>query len=62
MGSTRMFRWFKCVPDEGFMQVVVHMYRKMSGVFMGTSPVPNIANDFAFWHVFEFLLHIIYSK
>ena len=26
---------------------------------MGTSPAPELANDFAFWHEFEFLTHMV---
>ena len=35
------------------------MYRQTFGVFMGTSPAPELANDFAFWHEYEFLTHMV---
>ena len=30
------------------------MFRQTSGVFIGTSPDPELANNFGFWHEFEF--------
>ena len=47
------------VLDEGFVQFGPHMYRQTSGVFMGTSPAPELANIFAFWHGCEFLSHMV---
>ena len=42
------------------MQFGPHMYRQTSsGVFMGTSPTPELANNFPFWHEYEFLSHMI---
>ena len=41
------------------MQFGPHVYRQTSGVFMGTSPTPELANNFAFWHEYEFLLHTV---
>ena len=41
------------------MQFGPHMYRQPSGVFMGTFPAPELANNFAFWHEYEFLLHVV---
>ena len=35
------------------------MFRQTSGVFMGTSPAPELANNFGFWHEFEFLSHMV---
>ena len=35
------------------------MFRQTSGVFMGTSPAPELANSFVFWHEFEFLSHMV---
>ena len=35
------------------------MYRQTSGVFMGTSPAPELANNFGFRHEFEFLSHMV---
>ena len=35
------------------------MFRQTSGVFMGTSPAPELANNFVFWHEFEFLSHMV---
>ena len=35
------------------------MYRQTSGVFMGTSPAAELANDFAFWHEFECFTHMV---
>ena len=37
------------------------MYRQTSsGVFMGTSsPAPEPANNFGFWHDYEFLSHMV---
>ena len=34
------------------------MYRQTSGVFMETSPVPELANDLVFWHEFEIPSHM----
>ena len=31
------------------------MYKQSSGIFMGTAPAPDLANDFAFMHEFKFL-------
>ena len=50
VGPDTIFRWLKCVLDEGCVQFGPHMYRQTSGVLMGTSPVPELANEFAFWH------------
>ena len=33
--------------------------RQTFGVFMGTSPAPELANNFAFWHEYEFLSHMV---
>ena len=41
------------------MQFGPHMYGQTSAVFMGTSPRPELANDFAFWHEYEYLSHIV---
>ena len=35
------------------------MYRQTSGVFMGTSPAPELANNFTLWHEYEFLSHML---
>ena len=35
------------------------MFKQVSGVFMGTSPAPDLANAFAFFHEYRFLSHII---
>ena len=59
VGPYTIFRWLKCVLNEGCVQFGPHMYRQTSGVFMGTSPAPELANDFAFWHEFEFLTHMV---
>ena len=46
--------------NEGCVQFGPYMYRQTSGVFMGTSPAPEQANDFAFWHEYElFLTHMV---
>ena len=42
--------WYNLAP---------HIFRQTSVVFMGTSPAPELANDFAFWHEFEFLSHMV---
>ena len=52
VGPDTIFRWLKKCVEFG-----PHMYRQTSGVFMGTSPAPELANDFAFWHEYEFLTH-----
>ena len=31
------------------------MYKQASGIFMGTAPAPDLANDIAFMHEFMFL-------
>ena len=57
VGPDTIFRWLKCVLNEGCVQFGPHMYRQTSGVFMGTSQAPELANDFAFSHEYEFLTH-----
>ena len=37
------------------------MYRQTFGVFMGTSPAPELANNFAFWHEYEFCFHMVHE-
>ena len=59
VGPAKIFQWLKFVLDEGFVQFGPHMYRQTSGVFMGTSPAPELANNFAFWHDYEFLSHMV---
>ena len=60
VGPDTIFRWLKCVLNEGCVQCGPHMYRQTSGVFMGTSPAPELANDFAFWHEeYGFLTHMV---
>ena len=48
-----------CTRCEGFVQFGPHMYRQTSGVFMGTPPAPELANNFAFCHEYEFLSHMV---
>ena len=50
VGPDTIFSWLKCVLNEGCVQFGPYMYRQTSGVFMGTSPAAELANDFAFWH------------
>ena len=59
VGLDTIFRWLKCVLNEGCVQFGPHMYRQTSGVVMGTSPAPELGNDFAFWHEYEFLTHMV---
>ena len=59
VGPDTIFRWLKCVLNEGCVQFGPHMYRQTSGVFMGTSPAPGLANGFAFWHEYEFLTRMV---
>ncbi|CAN0173407.1 unnamed protein product, partial [Ascophyllum nodosum] len=59
VGPDTIFRWLKCVLNEGCVQFGPYMYRQTSGVFMGTSPAPELANDFAFWHEYGFLTHMV---
>ena len=49
---------WKFVLDEGFVHFGPRMFRQISGVFkeksecsvfMGTSPPPELANNFGFW-------------
>ena len=35
------------------------MYRQTSGVFVATSPVSELANNFGYWNEFEFLPHVV---
>ena len=49
VGPDKIFRWLKCVLNEGFVQFGPHMYRQTFGVFVCTSQPPELANDFAFW-------------
>ena len=57
LGPAKIFQWLKFVLDEGFVQFGPRMFRQTSGVFTGTSPAPELANNFVFWHEFEFLSH-----
>ena len=59
LGPAKIFQWLKFVLDEGFVQFGPRMFRQTSGVFMGTSPAPELANNFGFWHEFEFLSHMV---
>ena len=59
VGPDTIFTWLKYVINEGCIQFGPHMYRQTSRVFMGTSPAPELANGFAFWHEFEFLTHMV---
>ena len=46
LGPAKIFQWLKFVLDEGFVQFGPRMFRQTSGVFMGTSPAPEHANNF----------------
>ena len=61
LGPAKIFQWLKFVLDEGFVQLGLRMFRQTSsGVFTGTSPAaPELANNFVFWHEFEFLSHMV---
>ena len=55
VGQTILCQWISFVLDEGFVQFGGHTYKQSSGIFMGTAPAPDLANDFAFMHELEFL-------
>ncbi|CAN0253736.1 unnamed protein product, partial [Laminaria digitata] len=55
VGRTKLCEWISFVLDEGFVQFGSYMYKQSSGIFMGTAPAPDLANDFAFMHEFNFL-------
>lgn len=55
----RLFKWTEFVLKEGYVQFGANMYRQSSGIFMGSSPAPDLANYFAFMHEYEFYLEMI---
>lgn len=55
VGPVRLLRWIKFILEEGYVQFGSNMYKQASGIFMGTSPAPDLANDFAFMHELRFL-------
>ena len=59
MGPDKIFRWLNSVLNEGSVQFGPRMYCQTSGVFMSTSPAPELANDFAFWREYEFLSRMV---
>ena len=59
VGRTKLCQWINFVLGEGFVQCGSHVYKQTSGIFMGTAPAPDLANDFASMHVFKFLEVII---
>ena len=48
--------------DEGFVQFWGHMYSQSSGIFLGTAPAPDLANDFAFMQELKFLEEVIIDE
>ena len=59
VGPDEILRWLKCVLNEGCVQFGPHIHRQTSVAFMSTSPAPELANDFRFWHEYEFLSHMV---
>ena len=50
IGRERLFKWIEFVLNEGYVQFGPQMYCQSSGIFMGSSPAPDLANYFAFIH------------
>lgn len=59
IGRERLFKWIEFVLREGYVQFGAHMYRQSSGIFMGSSFAPDLANYFAFMHEYTFYLELI---
>ena len=59
IGHERICKWINFILDEGFTQFGNSMYKQSSGIFMGMSPAPDLANIFAFMHEFDFLKEMI---
>lgn len=54
VGPERISQWIDCILDAGSVQFGNTIYHQSSGIFMGTSPAPDLANIFAFMHEFDF--------
>lgn len=54
-----MNTWIHFILDESQVQFGANMYKQKSGIFMGTSPAPALANYFAYFHEFMFLTQMI---
>ena len=50
VGRAKLREWIKFVIDERFVQFGGVVYKQSPGIFMGTAPAPDLANDFAFMH------------
>ena len=55
VGTAKLCEWINFVLNEGYVQFGSNIYKQSSGIFMGMSPAPDLANDFAFMHEFNFL-------
>ena len=55
VGQAKLCEWANFVLDEGFVHFAGAVYKQSSGIFMGTAPAPDLANDFAFIHELNFL-------
>ena len=52
-------RWVKFVLSEGFLQFGDKVYRQASGIFMGSSFAPDLANYFGFMHEYDFYVEMV---
>ena len=59
LGKDRLFEWIEFALREGYVQFGNFMYRQASGIFMGSSFAPDLANYFGFMHEFEFFVEMI---
>ena len=59
VSKERLFKWIEFVLKEGYVQFGSHMFRQSSGIFMGASFAPDMANYYAFMHEYTFYLEMI---
>ena len=59
IGRERLFKWIEFVLGEGYVQFGPKMFRQSSGIFMGSSFAPDLANYFGFMHEYPFYLEMI---
>ncbi len=59
IGKDRLFKWIEFVLKEGYVQFGPCLFRQSSGIFMGSSFAPDLANYFAFMHEYTFYEEMI---
>lgn len=59
VGPARLLERIKLGLGEGHVQFGADMHQQASGVFIGTAPAPELANDFASLPEFKFLGRMI---